>query len=104
MAPKTGRASGGTAELLPASVKRPGTPLLALGLLFAALIAAAGWAVVCSFARFGGLMSLHGWIALVGGGVLTFALAGGLMWLVFHSARRGYDEAVHTPDEWDDPA
>lgn len=84
-------------------MKAPGTPLLALGLLFAALIAAAGWAVVHSFSRFGGLLSVHGWIALVGGGVLAFALAGALMGLVFYSARRGYDEAAHTPDEWNDP-
>lgn len=83
-------------------MKAPRAPLLALGLLFAALIAAAVWAVARSFARFGGLLSVHGWIALVGGGVLALALAGGLMWLVFHSARRGYDTAAHAPEDWDD--
>jgi hypothetical protein len=72
--------------------------------LFGLLTAAALAGVVHSFTRFGAFLSVHGWIALIGGGVLAFALAGGLMWLVFHSARRGYDEAVHTPSEWDDPA
>jgi hypothetical protein len=39
-------------------------------------------------------LSLHGWIALVAGSVLTIGLAVGLMALMFHSSRRGYDERV----------
>ncbi len=37
-------------------------------------------------------MSRHGYIALIGGSILTFALAVGLMALVFHSNRHGYDD------------
>jgi hypothetical protein len=39
-------------------------------------------------------MSIHGWIALTLGTVLSLALGGGLMALVFHSARRGYDDRI----------
>lgn len=42
-------------------------------------------------------LGLHGWIALIGGTLVTLALAGALMSLVFFSARRGFDEA-HPPD------
>ncbi|MGE0596372.1 MAG: hypothetical protein AB7P07_08400 [Hyphomonadaceae bacterium] len=45
-------------------------------------------------------MSLHGWIALSLGTVLSLVVGGGLMALVFHSARHGYDErADWRPDE-----
>ncbi len=43
-------------------------------------------------------ISLHGWIAMGAGTILSLALAGGLMALVFVSARRGYDEKAH----WDE--
>lgn len=39
-------------------------------------------------------MSLHGWIALTLGTLLSLALGGGLMALVFHSARKGYDDRI----------
>lgn len=39
-------------------------------------------------------MSIHGWIALTLGTVLSLALGGGLMALVFHSARKGYDDRI----------
>lgn len=38
-------------------------------------------------------LGLHGWIALIGGGVLTIGLSFGLMGLAFFSARHGHDEA-----------
>jgi hypothetical protein len=46
-------------------------------------------------------MSIHGWIALSLGTLLSLALGGGLMALVFHSARKGYDDRIEigTPDE-----
>lgn len=37
-------------------------------------------------------MSIHGWIALGLGTFLSLAIGGGLMALVFYSARKGYDE------------
>jgi len=40
-------------------------------------------------------ISTNGWIALTLGGVLTLALGGGLMSLVFFSSRRGHDDAQH---------
>jgi hypothetical protein len=39
-------------------------------------------------------MSVHGVIALVAGAFFTLALGGGLMALVFHSSRKGYDDEV----------
>lgn len=45
-------------------------------------------------------MSIHGWIALTLGTLLSLVLGGGLMALVFYSARKGYDDRieVETPD------
>lgn len=40
------------------------------------------------------LISMHGWIALGLGVFFSFALGGGLMALVFISARRGYDDRI----------
>jgi hypothetical protein len=37
-------------------------------------------------------VSASGWIALVIGSVLTLAVGGGLMFLVFYSSRHGYDD------------
>jgi len=39
-------------------------------------------------------MTLHGWIALALGVVISIALGVGLMALTFYSARRGYDDRV----------
>ena len=37
-------------------------------------------------------LSLHGWIALAAGTILSFAVGSALMAILFASARRGYDE------------
>jgi hypothetical protein len=39
-------------------------------------------------------LGFHGWLALGLGVGLSLVLGIGLMFLVFHSARRGYDEAA----------
>lgn len=39
-------------------------------------------------------MSIHGWIALGLGTFFSLAVGGGLMALVFHSARKGYDDRI----------
>lgn len=39
-------------------------------------------------------MSVHGWIALGAGTILSLLVGGGLMALVFFSARRGYDDRI----------
>ncbi len=40
-------------------------------------------------------IGLHGFIALTLGCVLSLALGGGLMFLVFYSNRRGHDDEHH---------
>ena len=46
-------------------------------------------------------MSLNGWIALALGAFFSLLIGGGLMVLVFYSARKGYDDRIQvdTPDE-----
>lgn len=39
-------------------------------------------------------LGVHGWLALILGVGVSLALGVGLMMLVFHSARRGYDDAA----------
>lgn len=39
-------------------------------------------------------MSIHGWIALGLGTVVSLVVGGGLMALVFYSARKGYDDRI----------
>jgi hypothetical protein len=70
-------------------------------LLIAALGALLGF-VVWAFFRLWALagpthMSIHAWIAITLAGVLTLAVGCGLMWLAFHSARKGYDERGQDP-------
>jgi len=43
-------------------------------------------------------MSIHGLIALILGAVLSLALGGGLMVLVFYSHKHGYDGHQNRPD------
>jgi hypothetical protein len=40
-------------------------------------------------------IGLHGLIAMTLGGLLSLALGGGLMFLVFYSNRRGHDDEHH---------
>lgn len=47
-------------------------------------------------------MSVHGWIALGLGTFLSLALGGGLMALVFYSARKGYDDRIEVDSSQDD--
>lgn len=46
-------------------------------------------------------MSIHGWIALGLGTFFSIVLGAGLMMLVFHSARHGYDDRADTRDRQD---
>jgi hypothetical protein len=39
-------------------------------------------------------MSIHGWIALTLGTLISLAVGGGLMALLFYSARKGYDDRI----------
>lgn len=47
-------------------------------------------------------MSIHGWIALTLGTFLSLAVGGGLMALVFYSARKGYDDRIEIDTSRDD--
>ncbi len=50
-------------------------------------------AVSAGWLRLDGVeMSIHGWIALGLGAVISLLLGGGLMALSFHSARAGFDD------------
>ena len=71
-----------------------------LTVLGAAAVAYAFWALRASWGLAGGPhMSANGWIALGLAFVVTGALGGGLMWLAFYSARKGYDDNVGSGDD-----
>jgi hypothetical protein len=65
-------------------------------LLVLAAVAGLGFAAYAAFTAWTGLagveMSPHGWAALALGSILSLAVAGGLMMLVFHSSRHGHDD------------
>ncbi len=52
-------------------------------------------------------MPVQGWIALIGGVILSLGLGCGLFWLMFQSNRRGYDDraagAQAMKDDADEP-
>ena len=58
-----------------------------------ALLAFALWFAGTAWARLGGdPIPLYGWIAIIGGTLFSLLVGGGLMALIFYSARHGYDE------------
>lgn len=66
-----------------------------LVLVWAVLLAAAGGVALHLWLELDGVhLSFHGWLALGLGVGLSLLLGVGLMALVFHSARRGYDDAA----------
>lgn len=69
------------ARVLPAALILGGLLVLAL------TVSALAWRTLGAVE-----MGMHGWIALVLGALATLLLGAGLMALVFHSARRGYDD------------
>jgi TRAP-type C4-dicarboxylate transport system permease small subunit len=77
-----------------------GLGLVVLVLALAAFLGFAIWAAVKLWALAGDTrMSVHGWIAMGLAGGLTLIIGGGLMWLAFYSARKGYDERAGDMDE-----
>jgi hypothetical protein len=84
-----------------------GTILLIGGLVLALIgIVWWDWSI---FGTIGFDMPAVGWIALILGSLATIALGAGLMFLVFWSNRRGYDDTAAHPDsepsreEWKRP-
>lgn len=70
-----------------------GTAVVAL-ILIGLLAACSAVAAYLWFSLEGVEISTHGWIAMTAGIVLSLIIGGGLMALVFFSARRGYDDRV----------
>ncbi|MEL7109527.1 MAG: hypothetical protein AAGJ68_04615 [Pseudomonadota bacterium] len=64
-------------------------------------LALTAWGVSAMWAELGVHMTLHGWIAYGLGVVLSIALAGGLFFLLFKSARDGYDD-IDRPEDLND--
>lgn len=69
--------------------------LAALIAVFALIIGAALFFALRAFTDIDTQMSWHGWLAMTLGVVFTAALGGGLMHLVFYSARNGHDDIDH---------
>ena len=46
-------------------------------------------------------MTMHGWIAYALGCLFSLALAGGLFYLTFKSAREGYDD-IDRPEDYEE--
>ena len=63
-------------------------------LIAAAVLACAAilYQVVQINASLGGEIAPFGWFAYAAGGLVSLAVAGGLFFLLFYSARRGYDD------------
>jgi hypothetical protein len=77
-----------------------GIGLIVLIVVLAAFGGFAVWAFVQLWALAGDTrMSVHGWIAMGLAGGLTLVIGGGLMWLAFYSARKGYDDQAQNLDE-----
>jgi hypothetical protein len=67
-------------------------PLIILAPLFALLVFAL-WFAGRAWVHLGGEpMPLYGYIAMIGGVVISLLVGGGLMALVFYSDRHGYDD------------
>jgi hypothetical protein len=66
---------------------------ITLGVMLAASIAFAIWGMA------GGDLQItwHGWLAMAIGVVVSLAVGGGLMTLVFYSARHGHDDIDNEP-------
>ena len=55
------------------------------------------WFAARSWFQIDTQMSGHGYIALAIGAILSLLVGGGLMWLVFASSRRGWDDIDREP-------
>jgi hypothetical protein len=67
--------------------------LLLIVPLFALLIASLFF-VGEAWTRLTGSVPLYGWFAIAGGVGFSLAIGGGLMALMFYSARHGYDDSA----------
>ena len=76
--------------------------------VFALTVVLGGMLAVVTFGVLTGwdssAMSIHGWIALALGTLLSLAVGGGLMALTFYSARKGYDDRIKLDTDPDSPS
>ena len=59
------------------------------------------WGVSAMWSNLGVQMTMHGWIAYGLGALASVALAGGLFFLTFKSARDGFDD-IERPEDLND--
>ena len=72
---------------------RPPAGMVLLYLVMGAMVVFSAWGAISAWRLAGDVrMSIHGYIAMGIAGLFTAALAGGLIWLAFYSARKGYDD------------
>ena len=65
-----------------------------------ALLALAVWFAGTAWVHLGGGdIPLYGWLAVAGGVLVSLAVGGGLMALVFYSSRHGYDDDANRFDK-----
>lgn len=78
----------------------------AIAIALAALLFLALFAGVTAWVDLGEVeISALGWIAMAGGVLLSLAVGGGLMALVFYSSRSGHDQhSQQNPRDGDPPA
>lgn len=72
---------------------KPKAGTIALAAILLGMLGFVVWALIVLWRRDPGVqITMHGWIALGIAGLGTLALGGGLMWLAFYSANKGYDD------------
>ncbi|MGH6924886.1 MAG: hypothetical protein ACRED5_14225 [Propylenella sp.] len=76
--------------------------VLAVGALALVLIAFVAAGVPLSMMWLGIELSVHGYAAVFLTVFFSFVVGGGLMFLIFFSARHGYDDAAHHGDDGGD--
>ena len=79
------------------------SPLAITAIILGGLVVVALIFLVQAWGRIDAEMSIHGWIALTLGVVVSMAVGVGLMALVFFSARRGYDDDAGPGDNGEVP-
>jgi len=80
------------------SIKRPSIGVVLGSGFLLALTALAVWGLVATWDFAGDVkISVHGYIAMALGCTGTMLLAGGLIWLAYYSARKGYDQPHDEP-------
>lgn len=92
------RRTSSLADDLPPLAQKPaperlsgGAWLIIVFLVLLLIASLAGFVSVFLVGRFP-VISMHGWIAMGLGTVLSLALGFGLMWLSFYSSRHGFDD------------